>query len=501
MGVQMEAPSPPMYDVKFEKANKTMRVSRTDIMTDALQVNVTEVSQMTLSKKMGTGNVLVEILLVSSDFNRHVNDSQTQKTPFGMTLSPQGEIMKDLQGNLYPKNSTLSLAKASSSTKWTKQSTSAPVVFRYPSVDLHRVTAVRIVLKENATKTVIGTAEIPMEKIRCVERQEERDDVASLHVVSVVRQEQEREAARVVGKMSVHLARVQSLSEDGHVYAKRLISENDLWTIDPYELLSTTLKLRENKVIRGLLTSNAEPAVSPSDTAMTEDPVAQELQLRKLVNVMMICQDMNAMLEPQRSSKGSTSTGLTAMSGTVDGLSSPLAATANQFKRTLSYTKEVLEDIAVELGIKSSGRRLPWAADNSGDAKRRKRDAEVVKVESDLDTSTMRLRRTILKLHQLYCRRLVPTLERLYKLDAQREQVDVSRGEQLLRFFEEEVDDLEPEDQIVLNRVHQQLHLVQISQLLSDVMHTTLRVKVLMGSSTIESLVGVAHVPIIDLLD
>lgn len=482
-----------MYEVKYHEAkqDKTVLASRSDIITDALLVDVREVSQMTLGKKMGASNMTVEVRLVSSDFDRHADHTQNQKTPLGVTLSPQGEILKNAHGSSCIKST--SLAKAPDSAKYTG---STVVAFDYPSVDLRRVASVRVVLKGSAgsSNTEMGMAEIPMEDIEGFE------DPTSPRVVSIVRQDATIGAKRVVGKMHIHLSRVQLLSGNRKVYAKSLASEDDVWTIDAYELLTETLKLREDKVVRGLLTSSMRHEGAISDTVMQTEPDAQEFQLQRLLNVMMIRRALD-MTSKSNQSATSPSSVPRAKVDSTNRILSPLVTTANRFKRTLSYTKEVLADTAVELGIRSPSRRLPWGAESSTDAKRRKRGSEAVTVESDLETSTMRLRRTILNLHQLYCSRLVPTLAKLYELDAQHELIDIPRGQQVLRLFQEEVGDLEKEDQRVLNRVRQRVHVAQICRLLSDVMRTTMHVKVFKGSSTVDLPVGVAHIPFIDLLD
>uniref|UniRef100_K3WRT9 Uncharacterized protein n=1 Tax=Globisporangium ultimum (strain ATCC 200006 / CBS 805.95 / DAOM BR144) TaxID=431595 RepID=K3WRT9_GLOUD len=173
----------------------------------------------------------------------------------------------------------------------------------------------------------------------------------------------------------------------------------------------------------------------------------------------------------------------------------------DQIKQAFAQTKWILEDTATELGIKTIGRRLPWSSDLVHDEKKSSSD-DLVVMHANITTSTLRLRRTILKLYNMFCRRLIPTLQRLHELDAMGDNINVSDGEQVLNFFEEEVEDLDEEDQTVYRRVYQRLRLMRMYQVLEDIMCTTLRIKVMDQDPGIgNDLIGVAQIPLIDLLD
>lgn len=494
------------YDVKFEGTRDLIRLSERDIRTDTLDVTVESISQMALAKKTGAGNIVAEVFLISSDFDIQRQAEQMQMTPFGLTLSPLGEIIKDASGKKYPESSNALLEKAPEAATWTKGTAGSRIVFNYPSIDLNRVASVRIVLKDQVTKSKIGFADVPMKTLTSSDTASgltRTKDSVHDHVVSIVRADDTTNLTRVVGKIHICLKRVRSFAKEDIVYAKKLAREEDFWQIDPDELLATTLKIRSHNLLRSLFNSaRLNKQAKSSGIVPISDSNERERDLRSLINTTLISQMMSSL-----NHVSSTSLATTNLLGTSDSKRSvndasmsPVKAAIDQVKHTLTYTKEILEDTALELGIKSST-RLPWSAEDQMNAEQRKRHAEVVTVKSDLATSTVRLRRIIQKLHNLYQFRLVPTIQRLHELDARSGPLNVEEGEQLLRFFDDEVEDLDVEDKQVQYRIYRRLHMMQISQLLSDIMYSSLKVQISKVYGSTESLVGIAHVPFVDLLD
>ncbi|RLN98740.1 hypothetical protein BBJ28_00005345 [Nothophytophthora sp. Chile5] len=495
------------YDLKFldgKDLGQEIEVSKSDIRFDCLHVQVLEVSQLRLEETMGTENLQVQVLLISSDFQAQIASDKLLTTPFEVELSTSGEITKDMKGKKYPENSTFILNYGKDTTKWAADASKrAEVVFQYPSIDLKRVTGMKLNLLDGKHKTQLGSATIPLSQIA--------SDASSTQVdsFSVYRKVHGRQ--RVVGKISLVVKRLQSFRakaqgdgenyEDDLVYAKRLDSDKDPWGISPVELLSMTLEQHEDKFTRGLLASG--PAVLGGGKILLQDSIQQELQLQKIVNVKMISDSMMMIYSLKASSSTSTTAMATATTQYQSGGYTELLPVLT-LDQLMQSTKTFVEDAALELGLSryATNRRLPWSSDPVVKASDNKHGNALVAVDASVATSTHRLRRKVLKLHHMYLQHLIPTLQKLHALDAMGYHINVAAGEQLLTFFEEEVDGLELEDQEVLNRVYQRLRLVKLAQVLEDIMNTTVRVKLMdEGRGTDDGLLGIACIPLVDLLD
>lgn len=520
---------PPYYQVEYSDVKKTKEaafVSRDDMRFDVLSVSVLQVSQMFIrSAASESTSITAEVMLVSSDYEPQVASDDALKPPHGLVLTPAGEICVDMARTKYPDKSSVKLSRDHSSCVWTSalggKNASKPIEFGHPGVDLTRVRGVRITLvdrKRDASgstgRVVIGTVMIPMTDVALTPVWTERtysqhlteanavkagtsaamNAASGAQIYSVERVEHGRSV--VVGKITLCIKRRHRVNVNDQVEVK---SYSDPWSIDAYELLVATLQHHNSMVTRGLLA--AGPRVLKGGRARLTDPVEKEVQLQKIVNVMMIARAMNSIYATKATANGAARVAGTDSELTLkhsERLKSPRAI--EQLKHALSQTKWIVEDTAAALGIKTIGQRVPWSSDPTHD-NRHAANSDVVVVHANVATATLRLRRTILKLHRVYWSGLAPTLQRLYALDAQGDDVSIVEGEQLLRFFEEEVESLDDDDQVVYRRVYQRLRLMKIAQVLDDILCTTLRVKIMDQNPTDHDLVGLAQIPLIDLID
>lgn len=506
-----ESPTvPPYFHVQFTDGDakagvESDFVAQNDVKFDVLRVHVVQVSQMfTAGTSSSTTNLTAKVMLVSCDAN--AAGSRTHALPHGVVLTLSGEICVDMAQNKYPEKSSVILARDRDSCVWTQPTKSAPrvITFGHPGIDLERVSAIRVVLVDGRTgSAIVGTVCIPMTNVarKPVWSKKEFDramnkDLASgacdSHTTySIERTENGRRV--VVGKITLDMERSHRPSKNDAVLVKTC---SDPWLIDSYELLVATRTHSENTLTRGLLAAGS--SVAHGGRTRLVDPTEKEVQLRKIANVMMIAHAMESIYAttPTPVALGSLDE---LEIRHKDQLKSPRAMT--QLKHALSHTKWVVEDTAAALGIKSLGRRLPWSTDPTHTDTDAKKRSDHVVVHANIATSTLRLRRTILKLYHMYRYRLTPTLQKLYELDAKGDSFALADDEKVLRFFEDEVDDLDEDDQAVFRRVYQRLRLAKLCQVLDDILCTTLRVKIMDQNANEHDLVGLAQIPLVDLID
>ncbi|TMW68436.1 hypothetical protein Poli38472_005904 [Pythium oligandrum] len=489
---------PPSYRVKFEDSSGETSVLLKDIKFDTLRLQVVQASQLILKEKMGEGNITVDILLKSSDFKPQLEGDAVLKTPFGLSLTEAGDIVKDL--NNKPCTRSLTLKKQQNATDWLAPADSS-CSFGLPSFDISRVSGVVIKLHSDSTKKLVGETFIPIKDIQVVKQNESITQVstasseqpvsASKQTFSLYRTEQGHRY--VVGKIKLQVERTQQIKTGDVVQAKRFKDEEDAWSISESELLATTLKVEEDQLLRGLLATGVL-APSGGHTLLT-DVRHQELQLQKLVTAETIS---NAMHGIYATKSDASPTMLTLKDGSQVNTSGLL----DQLRQLMASTRWFIADTAAEFGIHSSGKRLPWSSDQVKDDTVAMVRDQVVVMRANVTNAMTRVRRTILKLYNMYHHRLIPTLQRLYELDAMGDHIDVKAGEQLLAFFEDEVEDLNPRDQTVYRRVYRRLRLMKIAQVLQDIMQTTLRVTIMDQDHALGDVdIGTAFIPLLDLLD
>ncbi|EEY68378.1 uncharacterized protein PITG_04834 [Phytophthora infestans T30-4] len=244
----------------------------------------------------------------------------------------------------------------------------------------------------------------------------------------------------------------------------------DFWTICPKELLKLTLEEQQSKLARSFLAAGAP--VSGEGKVLLSTPADMELQLQKIVK-----------------------------SQSFDDLK---ARAMDTLQLTLQQTKSLVKDTAHELGLGHyvTERRLPWSSETQVDEKEsRKRDDTVV-VEANVATCSNRVQQTVLKLHEVLTKHFIPKLDELYALDANDDHVDVTKGEHLLSFFENEVEELEPEDQKVRLKLYQRRRLTKLVQVLDMILKASVRVQVMdEDRNEVDGYVGTACIPLMDLLD
>ncbi|KAL3660055.1 hypothetical protein V7S43_014977 [Phytophthora oleae] len=478
----------------------SVNVPTGNIKFDNLYVKVFEASNMTFKEKTLGEDLQVEVLLISSDFKKHMTTSKDKKiaTPFGLEVSSVGEILP----NLYPKNSTFLLAYDSATAQATKLPSVAwkvskkglsHVVFKYPEIDFDRVSEVILIVRDKKTK--IGTVTIPMEKIAVAESVN-RTDKRKDEPIYNLQQDGSDWKRVVVGTLSLCIERIQKYGAGAEVYAKQLEKSVDFWTISPTELLKMTLEHHENKLSRSFLAIG--PLVLGEGKVLLKEPDDLELQLQKITKVQIFAAATKA--QPSHSVSVLSSASKTGKMSSLDLTTRAL----DQLQLTLKQTKLIVKDAAVELGLGHYviDRRLPWSFDPHADENESQRRDDVVIVEANVATCTFRMQRTVLKLHEVLATHFIPTLDELYDLDAQGEDVDIVKGEKLLSFFDTEVEELEPEDQKVRLRLYQRLRLTKLIQVLDMIMRASVRVNVMdEGRNNVGVYLGTACIPLMDLLD
>ncbi|KAL4124597.1 hypothetical protein PRIC2_008194 [Phytophthora ramorum] len=503
-------------NLQFQKtsANKSpntaaVKVPRADIKFDKLSVQVLEASNMTLKEKMGTDGLLVEVLLVSSDFRQHMANDKKVTTPFGLALSSTGEILPDADKQIYPKNSVFSLTNdktAAGTTLSTPLTTSvawknkyalqpdSQLKFTYPAIDLDRVSDVKMIVRDKKTNTKIGIVTIPMAKIGVSRSTNNADKPKDEPIFSVHHEGSDRK--RVVGTISLSITRMKSYGEKTEVYAKQLEKSMDFWAICPKELLKMTLEQHENKLSRSFLATG--PPVSGGGKILLEKSLEMELQLQKITKVRLIFDAMNKL---HATTLAGSSTAVVSTPNASNRISTDLTSLAfDQLRLTLQQTKSLVKDTAQELGL--IDRRLPWSSDAHGDENDSQLRDNMVIVEANVATCTHRVRHAVLKLYEVFIVHFMPKLNELYILDAKEDRVDVATGEKLLSFFNNEVDELELEDQKVRQRLYQRLRLAKLTQVLDMIMRATVRVKVMdEDRNNVDNYLGTACIPLMDLLD
>lgn len=516
-----------VYNVRFQKDKDVRMVDVHDIKLDTLRVNVLEASELSLKENMGSGDIEVEVMLRSRDFLAHAEGEQALKTPFGVILAENGDICKDSVGAQYPHSSSQRLIK-DNSTSWVGTKEAKPLVFCYPGIDMERVTGFTVRLLTKDTKKLIGTTFIAMSEVPLttddssavsefsVEKKSKRDInggvkwvtsmllpskkqkvsiQAESNLLSFSLYRSDDGVSNVVGKIRLELERSRKVQPQAKVLARRLLTEADAWKISSYELLVLTLHQHDNQLLRGLLSTSM--LVRHGSLQLLSDPIEQELQLQKIVNVMLISHAMELIYATRQ--HGQTAQSLKRKDGTV-ALSSPRMI--DQMKQLMDQTKWLIEDTAAEFGIHTRGKRLQWSGDGKAEEEEIESRKQFVVVKANVANSATRVRRTMLKLYEMYRLRYIPTLQRLYKLDADGDHIDVKAGEQLLAFFEKEVEDLDEEDEAVYRRVYRRLRLIKIARVLQDIMHTTLLVTVMNHDQNMgDEAIGTTYIPLIDLLD
>ncbi|KAF1788183.1 C2 domain [Phytophthora cactorum] len=435
------------FNTKSKGGEAEVDVPSGSIQFDKLHVKVFEASNMKFKEKMGGEGLQVEVVVVSSDFNKHmtVNSGKKITTPFGLEISSTGEILPDI----YPKNSTFTLmydstqvAKRTSdaSVSWKVKNGSPHVEFKYPVIDMDRVSEVRLVVRDKKSQTQVGIVTIPMGSINI------------------------SRSVNVVGTLSLSVERIQKYSVNDEVYAKQLETSMDFWTICPKELLKMTLEQHESKLSRSFLA--AGPLVSGEGKVLLSTPIDMELQLQKIAKVQMF--DAMTMLQSSLSSRSVT---LLPSSSEFQSLGNLKSRAMDTLQLTLQQTKAFMKDTAHELGLGHyvTERRLPWSSDTHVD----ENESQVL-----------------------------DNLDELYTLNADEDRVDVTKGENLLSFFDTEVEELEPEDQKIRLKLYQRLRLSKLIQVLDMIMKASVRVKVMdEDRNNVDGYLGTACIPLMDLLD
>ncbi|KAI9994896.1 hypothetical protein PInf_011736 [Phytophthora infestans] len=469
------------------------------IRFDSLHVKVFEASNMKFKEKMGSDGLQVEVVLVSSDFDKRMTVSGGNKrlTPFGLEVSSSGELLPDI----YPKNSSFTLVydatqvakqTVDASVSWRVKNGSCDVEFKYPTMDLDRVSEVRLTVRDKKSRTQLGMVTIPMESIslsRSVDGTEKLKD-------EPIYSDGADGKRAVVGTLSLSAERIQKYSVNAEVYCKNLDQPMDFWTICPKELLKLTLEEQQSKLARSFLAAGAP--VSGEGKVLLSTPADMELQLQKIVKVQRFV--------ARTKLQSSTSRSVTLLSSSNESQSfDDLKARAmDTLQLTLQQTKSLVKDTAHELGLGHyvTERRLPWSSETQVDEKEsRKRDDTVV-VEANVATCSNRVQQTVLKLHEVLTKHFIPKLDELYALDANDDHVDVTKGEHLLSFFENEVEELEPEDQKVRLKLYQRRRLTKLVQVLDMILKASVRVQVMdEDRNEVDGYVGTACIPLMDLLD
>lgn len=494
---------------KKAKSQELGPTPRSDVKLDMLTLKVLNASKLMLKESVGSGDtVSVEAMLISSDFQPGVD-----VTPFGLTLSSSGEILKDTSNHNYPAGSTFELKYDKDKTEWMAKASGSgkeKVVFSYPHVSLDRVSHLSLKLKltrQEKFKSVsssIGMVDIPLDQIRTqrLGHDDSKDDKKKSF--SVLRKEHGR--MRVVGTISLIIERLQHFRPGEVVFARRLETETDFWRICPREILTMTLDKKKDKLTRSLLASGSSSSSTRGGKQLLEKSEDMELQLQKLLNVELMLTDMGSLSSPKTPFIVVTATSTAATNGifnykSADEITSRVLL---QLQRILSETKSVVRGAVDDMGFGEyiTEKRLPWSSDPRGNDNDLTHRSDIVVVEANVATCSDRVRHAVLKLHKGFLDKLIPKLIKLYELDSQGDRVDIVASEKLLAFFEKEVEELDAEDEEVRQRLYQRVRLNKLTQVLEAIMRATVRVKIMDEDRNVgDKLLGTACIPLMDLLD
>ncbi|KAE9046259.1 hypothetical protein PR001_g1676 [Phytophthora rubi] len=499
--------------VKFKKTGKkeyedAVDVPMADLKFDMLSIEVLEASNMVLKENAGTDGLIVEVYLVSSDFRKHMATEKNVFTPFGVKVSSSGVILPEEGKKIYPQETAFLLtlatktnlksermpavwrAKKQKSLNTIKQEDHPSVDFKYPGVDLDRVSEVKLIIRDKKTQAKVGAVTIPMNTIGDkIKRQDE----------PILRLNQEgSEQKRVVGTISLTIARIKKFAKKSQeVYGRQLKSSMDFWSICPKELLKTTLQDRENKFACSFLA--AGPPVSGGGKIVLKQPLEMETQLQKISQARCILRTLDLMYSTLPSNSVTATVPTRATTSSSDLASRAVDQLRHSVQQTKLFVKETAHDLG--LGDYTTERRLPWSLDAIVDESKQTRH-DVVVVEANVGTCTLRVRENVQKLHEVFMRRYIPRLDELYVLDSQGDQANIAKGERLLSFFDNEVDELEYDDQQIRHRLYQRIRLAKLAQVLDMIMRASLRVKVMdEDRNNVDVYLGTACIPLIDLLD
>ncbi|KAE9031451.1 hypothetical protein PF006_g70 [Phytophthora fragariae] len=499
--------------VKFKKTGKkeyedAVDVPMADLKFDMLSIEVLEASNMVLKENAGTDGLIVEVYLVSSDFRKHMATEKNVFTPFGVKVSSSGVILPEEGKKIYPQETAFLLTLATKanlklermpavwrankqkSLNTIKQEDHPSVDFKYPVVDLDRVSEVKLIIRDKKTQAKVGAVTIPMNTIGDkIKRQDE----------PILRLNQEgSEQKRVVGTISLTIARIKKIAKKSQeVYGRQLKSSMDFWSICPKELLKTTLQDRENKLACSFLA--AGPPVSGGGKIVLKQPLEMETQLQKISQARCILRTLDLMYSTLPSNSVTATVPTRATTSSSDLASRAVDQLRHSVQQTKLFVKETAHDLG--LGDYTTERRLPWSLDAIVDESKQTRH-DVVVVEANVGTCTLRVRENVQKLHEVFMRRYIPRLDELYVLDSQGDQANIAKGERLLSFFDNEVDELEYDDQQIRHRLYQRIRLAKLAQVLDMIMRASLRVKVMdEDRNNVDVYLGTACIPLIDLLD
>ncbi|RHY44640.1 hypothetical protein DYB38_000149, partial [Aphanomyces astaci] len=406
----------------------------------------------------------------------------------GYTVASDGTVVRDLKDIEYPRTTTTEILK-SKLPDWEKSQKLKKFYFGHPTVDLTHMTMLALEVVSLTTGKTIGIHTTPLAKIQA--REATRTEVLFVKGDPLNKEPQ--------GNLTFRVCRDTCVQEGSNVLA-RLGSARDKWILSPMELLTQSMKFKTKHAERGLTDKLANVIV-------VNNAIEQEKEVQKLLRLVRLL-TVQASLTPAGRSRGVRS--LTAASA----FPPPPPTSLNQVQAKhilaagIATAETVLELVQSSRGLSSTRSlvRRKWSADYVDEDLA---DTYEVDVEqrSPFDVATDRLRSTLLKLHGVCSRKLLPKLDEMAAM-ALASYVHLDKAQSLLAFFEDEVEDLDHEDFETFDRLQKRTRVIQLTQLVSDLMRAFVKISILVDQDSKghagvrgDELVGIAIIPLIDLID
>ncbi|RHY32836.1 hypothetical protein DYB32_002187 [Aphanomyces invadans] len=423
---------------------------------------------------------------------------------FGYTVTSDGAVVRDLRDIEYPRTTTTESLK-SKHPDWDKSQNVKKFFFGHPTVDLTHMTMLALEVVSNTTGKTIGIHTAPLASIQ----DREVKVIASMINLTTLHGDLQATRTEVLfvkgdplnkepqGNITFRVCRDTQVAEGSKVLA-RLGSARDKWILSPMELLTQSMKFKTKHAERGL-------ADKLADVIVANNAIEQEKEVQKLLRLVRLLHSQSNLKPTGRRNRDQRALTVATASPPPQPTSLNQVQAKHILAAGLATAETVLELVQMRGGTSSrSMARRKWSADYVDEDMV---DATEVDVEqrSPFDIATDRLRSTLLKLHGVCTRKLLPKLDEMTAM-SKAPHVPLATAQALLTFFEDEVDDLDNDFQ-AFDGLQKRTRVIQLTQLLSDLMRAYVKISIFVDqdaknhAASRDELVGVANIPLIDLID
>ncbi|KAF0699907.1 Aste57867_9547 [Aphanomyces stellatus] len=407
------------------------------------------------------------------------------KNKLGYTVDAMGAVLSDLKDIKCPKKTTAIKAKHPN---WAADKKSNEFFFGHPTIDLTHMTMLAFEVVSNTTGKTIGVHTSSIASLTA--REATRTEVLYVKGDPLNKEPQ--------GNITFRFSRETALASGSEVLA-RLGSARDKWIVSPMELLKQSMKFKTKHAERGLVDKLTNLLIA--NNAIEQEKEIQKL--RRLIHLVAV----QSSLKPRVTKAAESTKGALAQSSSS---SMPTSLKQVQAKHVLAAglaTASSVVELVQAKGASSRLLRRKWSADYIDEDHHDSNDVDV-ELRSPFEVATDRLRSTLLKLHRVCTKKLLPKLDEMAAMSVA-PQVPLEHAQLLLAFFEDEVEDLDHDDFHAFDKLQKRTRVIQLTQLLSDLMRAYLKISILIDQETKghshvargDELVGVANIPLIDLID